>query len=255
MSKTVTPWYAVVYRCEITGKIIPLTAAELALAHRNMRANSGIGPMIPSAPDGSSLLASDIDWTGAGAAKYRAHAQPAAPSPESKRGSSKLAVRVSRPTLAKFIALCKAEGVSVHTKVRGWISVAVTPTVEPAPITREQAAARRVATLGVKHRVACAQCDGVGCTYDADCNPCGGTGEVSRNGASPVTSARISLALACLPHAGYSQSICDHVRRLLLDALGDRPLEPVACEPTPVGASEIVRDVVNELAAESEVTT
>lgn len=58
----------------------------------------------------------------------------------------------------------------------------------------------------------------------------------------------ISLALFALPHAGYSSAVCAHIRRLLIAALGDRPLEAVAVSPSPAYAREIVGGVVDELA-------
>lgn len=59
----------------------------------------------------------------------------------------------------------------------------------------------------------------------------------------------LSLAIACLPHAGYRGETYTELRRLLLAALGDRPLEAVACQLSPAYARELVADVVTELAA------
>lgn len=64
-----------------------------------------------------------------------------------------------------------------------------------------------------------------------------------------MSAADLSLALFVLPYAGYHEAFCRHFRRLFLGALGDRLLEPVAVALSPKGASEIVRDAVDAIAA------
>lgn len=64
-----------------------------------------------------------------------------------------------------------------------------------------------------------------------------------------MSAADLSLALFALPHAGYSEAFYEHIRRLLLGALGDRLLEPVAVTLSPKLARVIVRDAVDAIAA------
>jgi hypothetical protein len=65
-----------------------------------------------------------------------------------------------------------------------------------------------------------------------------------------MSPARISLALACLPHVAWlTPQVAAEARELLMDALGDRPIEPVAL-PDLSQAGGIVLSTMREIALE-----